>query len=74
VHPTGVPAGVPDDYYDRIYEAERAHWWHRGMRATEATLLGDRIRPGLHILDAGCGTGGFCGGPWTRFSRAGCVG
>lgn len=55
----GVPAGLPPDYYERIHEVERAHWWHRGMRATEALLLGDRIRPGLHILDAGCGTGGF---------------
>jgi SAM-dependent methyltransferase len=54
-----VPAGLPHDYYERIHEVERAHWWHRGMRTIEARLLGHRLRPGLHVLDAGCGTGGF---------------
>lgn len=57
--PPSVPAGLPRDYYERIHEVERAHWWHRGMRAIEATLLGDRLRSGLRMLDAGCGTGGF---------------
>jgi ubiquinone/menaquinone biosynthesis C-methylase UbiE len=52
--------GVPADYYDSIYAVEESHWWHRGMRAISATLLEDRLRdPGLRLLDAGCGTGGF---------------
>jgi SAM-dependent methyltransferase len=55
----GIPAGFPPDYYERIREVERSHWWHRGMRALEAAMLGDRLRPGLSVLDAGCGTGGF---------------
>jgi SAM-dependent methyltransferase len=54
-----TPAGFPPDYYERIREVERSHWWHRGMRALEAAMLGDRLRPGLSVLDAGCGTGGF---------------
>jgi SAM-dependent methyltransferase len=55
----GIPAGLPVDYYDSIYEVERTHWWHRGMRSIEETLLAGRLRPGLDVLDAGCGTGGF---------------
>jgi SAM-dependent methyltransferase len=55
----GIPAGYPPDYYERIREVERSHWWHRGMRALEAAMLGDRLRPGMSVLDAGCGTGGF---------------
>ncbi len=54
-----IPAGYPPDYYERIREVERSHWWHRGMRTLEAAILGDRLRPGLSVLDAGCGTGGF---------------
>ena len=54
-----VPAGLPPDYYERIREVERTHWWHRGMRELTASLLRDRLRPGVDLLDAGCGTGGF---------------
>jgi SAM-dependent methyltransferase len=56
----GVPEGLPADYYERIYAVEQTHWWHDGMRRISAALLGERLRrPGLHLLDAGCGTGGF---------------
>lgn len=57
--------GVPPDYYRRLDEAERTHWFNRGMEEISAALLGDRLsRPGLALLDAGCGTGGFL-----RFAR-----
>ena len=52
--------GVPPDYYESIYTVELAHWWHRGMRRLAAALLGERLtKPGISLLDAGCGTGGF---------------
>ena len=56
----GVPAGLPEDYYSRIYDVEQTHWWHVGLRRIAAALLGERLgQPGLELLDAGCGTGGF---------------
>jgi SAM-dependent methyltransferase len=51
--------GVPVDYYRHLDDAERGHWWYRSMRALAADMLGDRMRSGLRVLDAGCGTGGF---------------
>ena len=41
-------------------EVEGHHWWYGGMRAIAASLL-DLVYAGrrdLHILDAGCGSGG----------------
>lgn len=39
---------------------ELRHWWYGGMRAVNAALLDPLYegRPGVRILDAGCGTGG----------------
>jgi SAM-dependent methyltransferase len=52
--------GIPADYYRRIFDAEEHHWWYVGMRELAWDLLGERAtRPGLRLLDAGCGTGGF---------------
>jgi SAM-dependent methyltransferase len=52
--------GVPADYYRRIFDVEQSHFWYSGMQKITASLLGDRLtRPGLRLLDAGCGTGGF---------------
>lgn len=57
--PASAP-GIPADYYRRIFEVEEGHWWYRGMRTITAAILGDRLhRPGVRLLDAGCGTGGF---------------
>jgi ubiquinone/menaquinone biosynthesis C-methylase UbiE len=46
--------------YKTIFQVEKRHWWYLGMeRITTALLL--NLYPGrrdLHILDAGCGTGG----------------
>ena len=51
---------VPPDYYRAIAEVDQSHWWHRGMLEISRALLGARLdRPGLRLLDAGCGTGGF---------------
>lgn len=49
--------GVPPDYYRRLDEAERTHWFNRGMEQVSIALLGDRLHGAL--LDAGSGTGGF---------------
>lgn len=43
--------------YGRIADAERTHWWYRSMPALMHAVLGPRLRPGLRILDAGCGPG-----------------
>jgi SAM-dependent methyltransferase len=52
--------GVPVDYYRRIHRFEDEHFWYLGMRRIAASLLAaDMERPGLRVLDAGCGTGGF---------------
>lgn len=68
--PALVPP-VPEDYYARIYAVERGHWWHRGMRAITAALLGERLTGAGTILDAGCGTGGFLAwaGEWAPNAR-----
>lgn len=43
--------------YARIADAEQRHWWYRSMPALVESVLGERLRPGLRILDAGCGPG-----------------
>jgi len=56
---------VPPDYYRRLDEAERSHWFVRGMERISVALLGERLSgTGLALLDAGCGAGGFL-----RFAR-----
>lgn len=50
----------PPDYHARIFAVELGHWWHAGMRTVSASLLADHLaRPRKHLLDVGCGTGGF---------------
>ena len=49
---------MPPDYYDRIRAVDESTWWYRSSREIERALLGDRLRPGLRLLDAGCGPGG----------------
>ena len=43
--------------YARVADAEERHWWYRSMPSLARAVLGDRLRPGLRILDAGCGPG-----------------
>lgn len=60
---------VPTDYFERLHEAERRHWWNRGMRLISWSLLGDRLeRDSLRVLDAGCGTGVFLAALLDRIS------
>jgi ubiquinone/menaquinone biosynthesis C-methylase UbiE len=46
-------------YYERLYEVEEEHWWYRGVQEAAARILDTHYHGanGLHILDAGCGTG-----------------
>jgi SAM-dependent methyltransferase len=44
--------------YFRIASAEEGHWWYRGTRSLMRQLLEAELRPGLRVLDAGCGPGG----------------
>lgn len=48
--------------YNRIAEAEDAHWWYRSTRALMAQVLEPWLADGQRILDAGCGPGG--NGAW----------
>jgi len=43
--------------YSRIVDAEHRHWWYRAMPKLARAVLGPRLRPGMRILDAGCGPG-----------------
>lgn len=52
--------GIPADYYVRIHRFEQHHFWYRRMREMVPAFVGDRLlEPGVSVLDAGCGTGGF---------------
>jgi ubiquinone/menaquinone biosynthesis C-methylase UbiE len=58
VEAPAVAPGVPPDYYERISEVDERAWWYASSREIERALLGARLRPGLRLLDAGCGPGG----------------
>ena len=44
--------------YRRIADAEDSHWWYRATRSLIRQLLQPWLRPGIRVLDAGCGPGG----------------
>src|SRR5439155_16378588 len=43
-----------------MYDVEGRHWWYRGMRRINRSLLRHYLTPGRRyvVLDAGCGTWG----------------
>jgi len=50
---------MDDRAIDEMAAFEDRHWWFIGKRLLVVALLGDRAtRPGLRVLDVGCGTGG----------------
>ena len=52
--------------YEYLYQLEENFWWFTGMREITASLLDPILSrdSDLHILDAGCGTGGMLS--WLR--------
>jgi SAM-dependent methyltransferase len=48
------------EQYAIMARREERHWWYAGMRRVALAVLAQALagRPGLRILDAGCGTGG----------------
>src|SRR4051794_30529062 len=51
---------MDDAAIDEMSAFEDHHWWFVGKRLLVSALLGDRLdKPGLRILDVGCGTGGM---------------
>ncbi len=45
------------DEYQRMADAENAHWWYGATRTLLTDLLGPHVRGGGRFLDAGGGTG-----------------
>ncbi|MBI4454514.1 MAG: methyltransferase domain-containing protein [Acidobacteria bacterium] len=52
-----APRIFDPNYYQRLADVERRHWWSRGMLALAGDFLVTIAPDGL-LLDAGCGTGG----------------
>src|SRR5438105_215396 len=44
--------------FELLYQLEETYWWFPAMRRITDTIAARELqRPGLRILDAGCGTG-----------------
>lgn len=44
--------------FDALYKLEENYWWFAGMRQITDTIAAEELqKPGIRILDAGCGTG-----------------
>lgn len=44
--------------YANVAAVEDHHWWFRSTRRLIRSMLGPWLRPGIRVLDAGCGPGG----------------
>lgn len=44
--------------YQRVADVEDHHWWFRSTRRLISELLAPWWKPGVRVLDAGCGPGG----------------
>jgi SAM-dependent methyltransferase len=42
----------------RVARVEDRHWWYRSTRGLTREMLSPWLRPGIRVLDAGCGPGG----------------
>jgi SAM-dependent methyltransferase len=63
---------MDDVSIDEMAALEDRHWWFVGKRLLVAALLGERLaRPGLRVLDVGCGTGGVLAHLADRAATAG---
>jgi SAM-dependent methyltransferase len=56
--------------YKKMYEAEDAHWWYRGVRLYLQKFVGPSAGADARLLDAGCGTGGNLAVMSRGFGRA----
>jgi SAM-dependent methyltransferase len=47
--------------YEKMHAVEERMWWYHGIHANLLTAFrrSGRALPGMRVLDAGCGTGGF---------------
>ncbi len=45
--------------YQTMRTVEDSYWWYRTLRSHVVRELANRLLPGAHVLDAGCGTGGM---------------
>jgi SAM-dependent methyltransferase len=45
--------------YQNMHAAEERMWWYRAAHRNLLVALSGSLRPGVAILDAGCGTGGL---------------
>jgi len=52
-------SGMRSDQYRAMFDLEEHLWWYAGMREIATAILESaaRDRPGLRLLDIGCGTG-----------------
>ena len=59
--PDALPKEMQAHHYPILYEVEETHWWYVGRRRLLESFIADLClalnRPGLRILDVGCGTG-----------------
>lgn len=43
--------------FELLYQLEETFWWFVAMRQITDEIVSKRLKPGVRILDAGCGTG-----------------